>query len=164
MIYIYIGPPVVPFYSFWGRVPYQNRLQTKGYPYSNLSTGGPVHIYTYIKVPHLWIPSFLEFLVRTNCLEGLKAKTVCVQTFANLGPGPAMVCYVDRQLQLDCREGRGSCPLCGGVPSAVFMTSWTRPIDFASGLLRGAYGMRQTQLLEELDTCPRRSQSKQWLF
>ena len=24
-----LGPPVVPFYPFWGRVPYQNRLQKK---------------------------------------------------------------------------------------------------------------------------------------
>ena len=32
------GPPVVPFLPFfWGRVPLLNRLQEKGYPYSNLS-------------------------------------------------------------------------------------------------------------------------------
>ena len=35
--------PSVPFYRFifWGGSPYSNRLRKKGYPYSNLSTGGP---------------------------------------------------------------------------------------------------------------------------
>ena len=38
----YQGPPVVPFYQLvWGRVPLLNRLQEKGDPDSNLSTGGP---------------------------------------------------------------------------------------------------------------------------
>ena len=39
----YIGPPAVPFYSFFfgGGFPYQNRLQKKGYRYSSLSTRGP---------------------------------------------------------------------------------------------------------------------------
>ena len=32
----------MPFYPFFGGgLPYQNRLQKEGYPYSNLSTGGP---------------------------------------------------------------------------------------------------------------------------
>ena len=33
-----LGPPVVPFYPFWEGSP---RQQKAGYPYSNLSTGGP---------------------------------------------------------------------------------------------------------------------------
>ena len=38
-----LGPPVVPFDQLvWGfGFPYKNRPQKKGYPSSNLSTGGP---------------------------------------------------------------------------------------------------------------------------
>ena len=38
-----LGFPVGPFYRFFfgGVFPYYNRLQKKGYPYSDLSTGGP---------------------------------------------------------------------------------------------------------------------------
>ena len=35
-------PQECPLTLFWGRVPLLNRLQKKGYPYSNLSTGGPI--------------------------------------------------------------------------------------------------------------------------
>ena len=41
-------PPVMPFYCFFfgGGFLYKSRLQKKqvGYPYSNLSTGGPSHV------------------------------------------------------------------------------------------------------------------------
>ena len=37
-----LGPPVLPLFPlFGGGFPYQNGLQKRGYPYSNLSTGGP---------------------------------------------------------------------------------------------------------------------------
>ena len=40
-----LRPQVVPFYRFFfgGGFPYEDRLQRKGYPYSNLSTGGPTY-------------------------------------------------------------------------------------------------------------------------
>ena len=39
-----LGPPVVPFYPFWGRVPLLRTIDYRrknGYPYSNLFSGGP---------------------------------------------------------------------------------------------------------------------------
>ena len=36
-----LGPPVVPFYLFFGDGSPTNLVQKKGYPYPNLSTGGP---------------------------------------------------------------------------------------------------------------------------
>ena len=40
----HLGPPVVPFYPFWGRVPLLKSTTEKNwYPYSNLFTGGPRH-------------------------------------------------------------------------------------------------------------------------
>ena len=37
-----LGPPVVPFYPFLGEgSPTKIDYRKKGYPYSNLSTGGP---------------------------------------------------------------------------------------------------------------------------
>ena len=36
-----LGPPVVPFDPFWGRVPLLKQTTKKKCPYSNLSTGGP---------------------------------------------------------------------------------------------------------------------------
>ena len=44
---VFLGPQVGPFASFFGwegsptKIDYRNRLQKKGHPYSNLSTGGP---------------------------------------------------------------------------------------------------------------------------
>ena len=48
---IYLGPPVVPFYPFWGEgSPTKIDHTKKGYPYSSLSTGGPRYIYIYMYI------------------------------------------------------------------------------------------------------------------
>ena len=133
---------LLPFLS-WGRVPLLNRLQKKGHPYSNLSTGGP-SLTTYAQsqlnpVPRKWtvkhsshatLRTFQAITRGPNHRIGHLIRHIQHFAFVSCFPASPTICFPGSTLDQGCVLNMGTLRM-GGVSLASLSNHPTKRVPLS---------------------------------